>query len=220
MEVVNWMAGIRLIRIGLVRAGVNALSQRRCEPSITIRQSKRILQKGWLAALFAVALIMQGCFNSPPPLPLPATEPVYAGPAEYMADGYENDPFSTTPVAAYDPFLYGYYCPLPYYYYSYYDGVGGHGCVNGWCRSPIGRKPPHLPLLASEIPVRPPPRDSAKAAQQLADTARSEQASRPIGSINMTADDNREGHGSTGGLGGGFHTVGFGGGGFHGSSHR
>ncbi len=220
MEVVNWMAGIRMIAIGLVRAGLNAPSQWLCVPSMTVPSPKHISQKAWLAPLFAFAVIIQGCFNSPPPLPLPATEPVYAGPAEYMADGYENDPFATTPVVAYDPFFYGYYCPLPYYYYSYYGGVGGPGCINGWCRSPVGRKPPHLPFIASEMPVRPPVRDSAEVAQQIADTARSAQASRPIGSINLTADDNREGHGSTGGFGGGFHTVGFGGGGFHGSSHR
>jgi hypothetical protein len=220
MGIVNWLAGIRLINNSPVRARLNIPSQQRCEPSITVLQSKHISRKAWLAPLFAFALSVQGCFSSLPPAPPPATEPVYAGPAEYMADGYENDPFATTSVAAYDPFFYGYYCPLPYYYYSYYDGAGGHGCINGWCRAPIGRKPPHLPLLASEVPVRPPARDSAEVAQQLADAARSAQAARPIGSINTTVDDSHEGHGLTGGFGGGFHTAGFGGGGFRGSSHR
>jgi len=216
METAGRRIGIRLIGIGRTIE----TDQGTCRTLILIQHLKCISQISSLAALIAFALIVQGCFNTPSP-PAQATEPVYAGPAEYMADGYENDPFATTSVAAYDPFFYGYYCPLPYYYYSYYDGIGSHGCINEWCRSPIGRRPPpHLPLLASEMPVRPPARDSAEAAQQLADDARSAQASRPIGSINSTAGEDREASRSTDGFGGGFHSVGFGGGGFHGSPHR
>ena len=168
-----------------------------------------------LAALVAIVLIAQGCFDKPPPPPQLA-EPVYPGPAEYMADGYENDPFGNASVVSYDPFFYSYYCPIPYYYYYSYYGGGGRNCIGGLCGYPVGRHPPHLPLIASAATVQVPPHDSAEVAQQMAESARSGGPAQVLNSPDSSSND-LHGAGEFGG--GGFHGYGFGGG-FHGSGHR
>jgi hypothetical protein len=166
-----------------------------------------------VAALVAFALAAQGCFNTATPQ---ATEGTYAGAAEYAAYGYSNDPFAT-----YNPFLYGYYCPLAYYYYSYYRGDGDRDCDDGFCGPYGGRRPPHLPLIARSSPPRVPLRENAEAAQRTVATAPSSGPAPSISFHNFSVDGYRGATVPSAGFGsGGFHGGGFGGGGFHESSHR
>jgi hypothetical protein len=196
-----------------------------CRAFTLIRHPERILQTTGLAVLVALTLASQGCFDRSPQ----TTELAYAGPTEYAAYGYSNDPF-----AAYDPFLYNYYCPLPYYYYSYYRGDGDRDCDDGFC-GPRGRRPPHVPLIAGSPPARVSLRES-----DVQETGESPQAAAPaqwIGRRTFSSDGysgnsvpsvgfggyNGNSVPSSGLSGGGFHSVGgggIGGGGSHGSSHR
>jgi hypothetical protein len=106
-------------------------------------QAQLMSRTAGLAALVALAMASQGCFDRSPQ----TTELAYGGPAEYAGYGYSNNPF------AYDPFLFNYYCPLPYYYYSYYRSDGDRDCDDGFCGPRGGRRPPHRPLIASAPPA-------------------------------------------------------------------
>jgi hypothetical protein len=187
-------------------------SERRPRRSVILihHYLKRISGMAFLAALFAIALAAQGCFDST----TQTAEPGYAGPAEYAAYGYSNDPFAT-----YNPFFYGFYCPQPYYYYSYYRGDGDRDCDDGFCGPHGGRKPPHLPLIATSSAPRVPLRENVEAAQRTAATAPSTEPAHSIGLHSFSADGYRGAGVPSAGFGGGFHSGGFGGG-SHGSSHR
>jgi hypothetical protein len=99
---------------------------RRAHRSSLIRHLKLIWQLASLAALAAVALTAPGCSNASSQ----TAGPVYAGPAEYAAYGYPENPY-----LAFDPFLYGYYWSVPYYNNGYpgYGGDGDHDCDDGFC---------------------------------------------------------------------------------------
>jgi hypothetical protein len=183
-----------------------------CQAFLLFQHLERISRTASsLAALVALAIASQGCFNTSPQ----TTELAYGGPAEYAANGYSNDPF-----AAYDPFLYSYYCPLPYYY-SYYRGDGDRDCDDGFCGHRGGRKPPHLPLIAGSLPARVPLRERAEVTQRTGEGAQSAAPAPWISPRNLSADSYRGASVPSGGFGGGgYHSDGLGGGGFHGSSHR
>jgi hypothetical protein len=86
-----------------------------------------------LPILLGFALVAQGCFDNTAP---PSSEPTYAGPEEYANYGYSSDPFI---YGVYDPFSFGYWCPLPIYYY-WHPGYR-HGCDDGSCGPHGGKKP-------------------------------------------------------------------------------
>ena len=166
----------------------------------------------YVAAIIVFAFA-QGCFNAPNPQ---IAETPYAGPAEYASYGYADDPLAT-----YNPFLYGSYCPLPYYYYSSYRGDGDRDCDDGFCGPHGGRKPPHLPLIARSSASAVRLRNNTDAAQPIGATAPSSEPARSLGFVHSSGDSYRgAGVPSARFSAGGFHSGGFGAAGFHGSSHR
>ena len=174
-----------------------------------MRHLKRILRTaGGMAILLGLALAAQGCFNTSPQ----SSALAYGGPAEYANYGYSNDPFA---FASYDPFLYSYWYPPPFYYYSNYQGDGDHDCDDGFCghRSGNNAQPPRFPRsLAARAPN--PERSTAADATSNGPT-------HWLSAGNPSAEGYRSGiapaHGFSGGRFGG---GGFRGGGGHGSSHR
>ena len=180
-----------------------------------------------LAALIALALAASGCFNtSPPPTPPMYTGPdqysgaeQYPGPDEYAAYGYSSDPS----FVAYNPFLYCYYWPVPYYSYWNFSGSNDHDCDDGYCGPRVG-KPPHLPWTVGSLPQRRPPGVGA-ASTSLATTATHLWTAEAThaGAAPSTGFSGFHGFGAGfsgfhGFSAGGFH--GFSAGGFHGGGHR
>jgi uncharacterized membrane protein YgcG len=172
-------------------------------------------------ALLAVMLGVQGCFDST----LPNAPPSYPGPEEYANYGYTNDPLI---YAAYDPFLYGFWCPPPYYFYWYNPVYYRPGCYGGYC-GPHGRKPLRpvypWPLVASHAPTDKEP-NPAKATIVL-EPSDTRVPPQPTVSLNDDNPSESSSHGEAsmthetparGFSGGGF--GGFGGGGGHGSFHH
>lgn len=172
-------------RIGLAMGSRDML----CAESSVPRYGLRGLKLAGSAALVVVlALALQGCSDSSQQ----SSEFAYGNASDYATYGYYNDPFAFGP---YDPLLYGYWYPQPYYYYRNYAGDNDHDCDDGYCGSRGGHRPPS--------PIYPRP---------LA-------APRPLTAARGFSGG---GFGSSGGNGSGFHSGFSGGGGFggHGSSHR
>jgi hypothetical protein len=182
-----------------------------------------------IVALVVVASTNQGCSNTSSQ----TAAAVYPGPSEYAAYGYPDDLYAT-----YDPFFYGYYWSLPYYYTAYSGGDGDHDCDDGFC-GPEGGRPPHQPWRVGSLPERLPPPERTEVSQR---SIVSVQSVEPANS-NLSADSHAAGVTSSafgggefhsggfsgsamnsGGFGGGFHSGGFGGGGFgggfSGGAHR
>ena len=109
---------------------------RRLRTSATNRRSTNALHAVVsVAALAAITMISQGCFNSAPPI----YGGPYGGPAEYAASGYPADPF------AFEPYGLNWY-PEEYYYYFPAHGDGDHDCDDGFCGQGRGRNhQPHVP---------------------------------------------------------------------------
>ena len=171
-----------------------------------------------VVALAAFAMAATGCFNTPNPQ---TGEPMYPGPDEYAAYGYTSDPS----FAAYDPFLHGYYWPVPYYPYWHSGGDGDRDCDDGFCRSRIGKQPPYLSLTVGSLMERLPLWGSAEVAPRTLSAESAKAApSTPSTTINpglSTVNNSHIFSAQSAGFGGrGFHSGGFGGGGFHGSFHR
>jgi predicted pyridoxine 5'-phosphate oxidase superfamily flavin-nucleotide-binding protein len=175
---------------------------RRARRSSLIRHLKLIWQLAGLAALATVALTAPGCTNASSQ----TAGPVYAGPAEYAAYGYPENPY-----LVFDPFLYGYYWSVPYYNNGYpgYGGDGDHDCDDGFCGPHGGGKPPHVPVRVGSLAERLPPRDGTEVSQRSITSVRS---GAPANS-NLSVGDHATSVSSSG-FGGGFHSGGFGGGGF------
>ena len=175
-------------------------------PCLTLSLSphfKRIIRSAFgLAALAAIAIAAQGCFNTS----AETSEQAYGGPAEYAAYGYSNDPFT---FAAYNPFLYTYCFPQPYYYYPYYRGDGDRDCDDGFCGYRGAGKPHPKVAVGSVAPRLPIPHGSAVAEPTQ------------LRSGNLATHSLGGGNVSAGGYHGGIGPMhGFGGGGLHGSFHR
>jgi len=172
-----------------------------------------------LAAFVALALAASGCFNTPPPQ---TAEPIYPGPDEYAAYGYASDPS----LGAYNPFLYAYYWPVPYYYYWRFGGDGDRDCDDGFCGPRRGKKPPHLPLTIGSLPQRLPPRTSAEIAPRTISARSAEPAPSTPSTILNPGISAVNGSHAASIPAAGFHSDGFhsgsftSSGGFHGSFHR
>jgi uncharacterized membrane protein YgcG len=184
-----------------------------------------------LIAALAVMITAQGCFNSTlpnAPLTSPNASLTYPGPEEYANYGYINDPFI---YAAYDPILYGFWCPPPYYFYWYNPAYYEPGCASGYC-GPRGRKPVRpvypWPLVAARTPADRAP-NPARATAALA-PSETPVTSQPTVSLNDDGPAAGGSHGEAttvqashrgGFAGAGFSESGGGGsGGGHGSFHR
>jgi hypothetical protein len=181
-----------------------------------------------LVAVIALVLGVQGCFDSTlpnvPPTPSDASL-TYPGPDEYANYGYTNDPLI---YAAYDPFLYGFWCPPPYYFYPYNRDYYRPGCYGGYC-GPHGGKPPSRPVYPWPLVASHTPADQApNPARMTASSAPSELYVAPQPTVSLNDDEAATGgshneaataHVSQWGgfSGGGFNR--FGGGGFGGGSH-
>jgi hypothetical protein len=183
------------------------IDRRPCRSVSLIWHLQLISQAAGLVALVMLALTMQGCSQSS----LQTAEPVYPGPAQYAAYGYSYDPYAT-----YDPFFYGYYWSLPYYYHPYSGDDGDHDCDDGFCGPHGGGRPPHLPWRVGLSTERLAPRESTEVTQRSIVSAPSAE---PANS-NLSAGYHTANVPSGGFGGGGLHSGGFGGGGFSGSSHR
>jgi hypothetical protein len=180
-------------------------------------------------ALLAVMLAVQGCFDSTlpnvPPTPSDASL-TYPGPEEYANYGYTDDPLL---YAAYDPFLYGFWCPPPYYFYWYNPAYYRPGCYGGNC-GPHGGKPPLRPVYPWPLVASHTPADNApNPARPTVVLAPSDTHVQPQPTLSLNDDDPSasSNHGEASLTheaparefsGGGF--GGFGGGGGHGSFHR
>ncbi len=195
----------------LIASGSITVDRWPVRTSSFIQRLDRTLRTVGFAALVAFALTVQGCSDTSSQ----TAGPVYPGPEEYAAYGYSYDPYAT-----YNPFFYGYYSSLPYYYYPHFGGDGDHDCDDGFC-GPHGGSKPHLPMTVGSLPHRLPPPNGAALSQRSVLTA---QSTEPTGSINPRGLSAQDSHAASfppsGFGGGGFHSGGFGGGGFHGSSHR
>ncbi len=184
-----------------------------------MRYSLRNRMTGAIASL-ALVLAAQGCLNTT----LPTVPTTYPGPEEYANYGYADDSLI---YAAYDPFVYGYWCLPPYYYYWYvppYD----RDCHGGYCGPRGGRKPLRpvypWPLVAAHAPANQVTNPAkATVAATLADTHVPVQPTISLNGDEPSANGHHEEGSMTHGISdGGFHGVGLGGfgGGGRGSFHR
>lgn len=109
----------------------------RAKPSI-----RRYLTRGLKASrcaalgflLVALAAGLQGCADSA----RQSSKFPYGSASDYTAYGY-NDPYAFGP---YDPLLYSYWYPQPYYYYGNYPDVNDHDCDDGYCGPHRGHRLP------------------------------------------------------------------------------
>ncbi len=166
-------------RIGLLMGFLGTL---RAESSLPTYRLHLLNLGGAAGLLFILTLVSSGCAD----LSRRNSELTYGNASDYTAYSY-NDPNAFGP---YDPLLYGYWYPQPYYYYRNYAGDNDHDCDDGYCG-------PHRSHRPSPIVPRP-----------LA-------APRPL-----TATRDAEGVRTAGVNGSGFHSGGAAAFGGHGSSHR
>ncbi|HXR25733.1 MAG TPA: hypothetical protein VN742_10265 [Candidatus Binataceae bacterium] len=171
-------------RIGLLMGFRGML----CAKSSAPQYGLRGLKVGGAAALVVVlALALQGCSDSSQQ----SSEFDYGSASDYATYGYYNDPFAFAP---YDPLLYSYWYPQPYYYYPNYAGDNDHDCDDGYC----GHRGSHR--LPSPIYPRP------------------LTAPRPLTTTRQSSGGGFSSDGGNGSVHSGFN--GAGGLGSHGSSHR
>jgi hypothetical protein len=206
-----------MYRIGLLLGFRGTLSSKSF-PRYRLRGLKMV---GAAALVFVLAVALQGCSDSS----RQSSEFAYGNASDYATYGY-NDPFAYGPYP-YDPLLYSYWYPQPYYYRDAdHDRDYDHDCDDGNCGARSGGH--RLPS-----PIHP----------RLLDEQRAGAASRPLtttrefsgGGFSSGGGNGSTFHGGFNGTGGfgssggsGFHSGFNGAGGFsgaggfgsHGSGHR
>jgi hypothetical protein len=138
-------------RIGLL-LGFRGMLSSKSFPRYRLRGLKMV---GAAALVFVLAVALQGCSDSS----RQSSEFAYGNASDYATYGY-NDPFAYGPYP-YDPLLYSYWYPQPYYYRDAdHDRDYDHDCDDGNCGarggghrlpSPIYPRPlaEHRPLTAT-----------------------------------------------------------------------
>ncbi len=193
-------------RIGLAMGSRGML----CAKSSVSRYGLRGLKVAAAAALVIVlALALQGCSDSSQQ----SSEFAYGSASDYATYGYYNDPFAYGP---YDPLLYGYWYPQPYYYYPNY--AGDHDCDDGYCGSRGGHRPPS-PIYPRPLAAPRPLTATRGSMDGGFSTAGANGSGLHSG---FSSGDDGGSHSGFGSGSGGFHGGFSSGGGFggHGSSHR
>jgi hypothetical protein len=111
-------------RIGLLLGFRGTLSSKSF-PRYRLRGLKMV---GAAALVFVLAVALQGCSDSS----RQSSEFAYGNASDYATYGY-NDPFAYGPCP-YDPLLYSYWYPQPYYYRDAdHDRDYDHDCDDGNC---------------------------------------------------------------------------------------